>query len=704
MDGGTECANPLLLRWVGEWLETARGYNSKGATIYKKAYDSIKACPIAFSHPSEAQQLHGLGPKICDRLTEKLKTYCSENGLPFPELPHKSQKRQQDGTAATAPPKKTRKVKAYVPALRSGPYAIILALASISEESANGLTKVETIELAQPHCDSSFSAPSEPGKFYTAWNSMKTLIDKEFVYERGRPLRKYALTEEGWEVAKRIKGIESDKGATTGSDSQNGGQHLIRGDSGPSKTQSSRTNFRQSKDGAVSSAVMRTEETARNSRQRPVADFLDLSYEEDSPSNPFGLDAETSPSGRQALRDIHKDSSESVLSNSRRGDSGVDVQPTFRSQATARSDFVTLSSSPRNGESPPEHSGTSELSNQPYALKPPADFGLAKTLQSSAQELGSGMDTITLAPFTFTVHLVLDNREIRAKQDRDYFQDELTRRGVKPIMRSLECGDALWVAKCNDPKYLESRGEEGSEVVLDWIVERKRLDDLVGSIKDGRFHEQKFRLRKSGIKNVIYIIEEISKNSEAISRFQDSVESAIASTQVVNGFFLKKTMKLDDTIRYLARMTALLKSMYENKSLHVIPTRLLTPQTYLTFLASLPADHHLTYSAFASLASKSDSLTLRDLFLKMLMCTRGVTGDKALAVQKIWKTPKEFIQAYENMPRPDATTSRGATNDPIGKAKREMVFLHLGNMVGRKKIGKALSSKIAEVWAHGRDI
>lgn len=52
---------------------------------YKKAYESMKACPLTFSHPSEAQQLHGLGPKICDRLAEELKKHCAANGLPMPK-------------------------------------------------------------------------------------------------------------------------------------------------------------------------------------------------------------------------------------------------------------------------------------------------------------------------------------------------------------------------------------------------------------------------------------------------------------------------------------------------------------------------------------------------------------------------------------------------------------------------------------------
>lgn len=47
----------------------------------------MKACPLTFQHPSEAQQLNGLGPKLCERLTNKLKEYCSEHGLPMPEDP-----------------------------------------------------------------------------------------------------------------------------------------------------------------------------------------------------------------------------------------------------------------------------------------------------------------------------------------------------------------------------------------------------------------------------------------------------------------------------------------------------------------------------------------------------------------------------------------------------------------------------------------
>lgn len=87
------CANPLLLEWIKEIYDIANERNSKGAATYKKAYESMKACPLTFSHPSEAQQLDGIGPKICDRLTEKLKEHCEANGLLAPKKPRGKGKR-----------------------------------------------------------------------------------------------------------------------------------------------------------------------------------------------------------------------------------------------------------------------------------------------------------------------------------------------------------------------------------------------------------------------------------------------------------------------------------------------------------------------------------------------------------------------------------------------------------------------------------
>ncbi|PSR81703.1 ERCC4 domain-domain-containing protein [Coniella lustricola] len=584
-----ECANPLYLSWVKEWLDKAREHSSMGVTTYRHAYNSLKACPIPFEHPSQLQQLRGFGPKLCDRLTTKLQEHCSENGLPMPAHPTSSRKRKagaddSNDHSPTGPsgarPKKPKAPKRYVPNYRTGAYALVVALSEMDPNAPVGMAKQDLCEAAQPYSDSSFTAPSEPGKFYTAWDSMKTLVQKEIVYERGRPTKRYALTDEGWELARQIQETRAANGDAV---------------------QTTRASFDK------------TSAEATGSTLRPQA--LNLT----------GLD-----SGFEA-----------------------DVP-----EIASRYGNV-VSNGPAN----------------------PGDTALPK------------FSPVILQPGMFTVHLVLDVREVRAKTDRDYMQEELTKRGVRPIMRSLELGDVQWVAKCNDKDYLSQAGAEGEEVVLDYIIERKRLDDLIGSIKDGRFNEQKFRLRRSGVKHVTYLIEEISLDQQYYQKYEEAVQSAIASTQVVHGFTVKRTQKMDDSIRYLARMTELLKKKYESKPLKVIPTSVLTAHNYLPLLSHLReiepgSDYYVTYPAFASLVSKSDVLTLRDLYLKMLMCIRGLTGEKALQIQRVWKTPNEFVEAF----------LRCGTGEQGKKKRQELVFNRLGNKVKSQQVGKALSIKIAEVW------
>jgi crossover junction endonuclease MUS81 len=58
---------------------------------------------------------------------------------------------------------------------------------------------------------------------------------------------------------------------------------------------------------------------------------------------------------------------------------------------------------------------------------------------------------------------------------------ELTNLKTNFELRHLKIGDFAWVA----------RHDNGEELLLPYIVERKRLDDLEESILDGRYDEQK---------------------------------------------------------------------------------------------------------------------------------------------------------------------------------------------------------------------
>ncbi len=605
-----DCANPLWLSWVQEWLDTARERQLKTTTVsvcnckkksyhaglhsprYKKARDSLRSCPLTLTHPSETQALNGFGPKICERLEQRLKEHCEENGLPMPkrksittnlgcnclaDRPHAGRKHVSDALDEAAldmtPAKKPRKSKKpYVPQLRSGAYALILGLSSIDESEC--VSKQQLIELAQPHCDASFTATKDTTTFYTAWNSMKTLVDKDLVKETSRPQRRYALTDEGWEVAGKLK--RAGKGISDGDD----------GTQGPGRT------IPPSRDTSIGVGVggeVNIDPIVGNQSRRgrlPLAKNPDGRISQDSnvvgqrlggavtdkhgtmlsskPSKPIRKDASIDSVAPQTLDNMHQTTYD-------------DAHLAARLQAEENSrhgvkdnnlDFVELLSS-----SPPRASVPAVRRERSAQI----DIDRASTQRDSEAlaEVASGthkatfvpptFEPIHLQPGAFTVELILDNREIRSREDRGYIEKELISKGIRPTVRALPLGDFFWVAKCTDPQFLSCHGEEGSEVALDYIIERKRLDDLISSIKDGRFHEQKFRLRRTGVKNVVYLLEDIATGQETRAKYYDMVQTAIASTQVVNGYFMKRTRGIDDTIRYLTRMTRTLKEMYEVK-------------------------------------------------------------------------------------------------------------------------------------------
>lgn len=92
---------------------------------------------------------------------------------------------------------------------------------------------------------------------------------------------------------------------------------------------------------------------------------------------------------------------------------------------------------------------------------------------------------------SFKVILLVDTRELAgSKQDRTAFVRLLGQAGVEAEQKMLPLGDMVWVARRIHPDGSDT-GEE--DIMLDAIVERKRLDDLAKSITDGRYTEQKVR-------------------------------------------------------------------------------------------------------------------------------------------------------------------------------------------------------------------
>lgn len=81
-------------------------------------------------------------------------------------------------------------------------------------------------------------------------------------------------------------------------------------------------------------------------------------------------------------------------------------------------------------------------------------------------------------PDEYTIHLVIDNREQPGLSSKK-LEGMLTAKGIVWEARALAMGDAIWLAK---------NKTTGAEVVLDACLERKRLDDLLSSMRGARYH------------------------------------------------------------------------------------------------------------------------------------------------------------------------------------------------------------------------
>lgn len=125
---------------------------------------------------------------------------------------------------------------------------------------------------------------------------------------------------------------------------------------------------------------------------------------------------------------------------------------------------------------------------------------------------------------------------------------------LKHEYRSLKVGDFTWIAR--------HKNNKDQELVLPYIVERKRMDDFGSSIKDGRFHEQKFRLRKCGLNNIIYLVENYGSNKHVGLPIQ-SLMQALANTRVQDHFKVHVTDSLNNSARFLAMMTKRLTIEYK---------------------------------------------------------------------------------------------------------------------------------------------
>lgn len=285
---------------------------------------------------------------------------------------------------------------------------------------------------------------------------------------------------------------------------------------------------------------------------------------------------------------------------------------------------------------------------------------------------------------SYEVYPIIDHREVRSQSDRNFFSKALDRKGIKCEIRQLALGDIIWIGK---------NKKTGTECVLNTIVERKRLDDLATSIRDNRFMEQKSRLEKSGCRNKYYLIEETTGKS--MDGMTEALKTALWVILVYYRFSMMKTNNADDTVEKLQALQTVIAREYSEKNLVVVfPNDLKNQDDYLRVLDEFRSEFERgrdiecchTYQCFQEILGKGELSTVGELTIRVLMFIKGVSIEKAVAIQRIYPTLSHIMKAY-----------RECQSEMDSKL---LMFKKLGDAPGAKKITKNLSEKIADVFGN----
>lgn len=220
------------------------------------------------------------------------------------------------------------------------------------------------------------------------------------------------------------------------------------------------------------------------------------------------------------------------------------------------------------------------------------------------------------------VYIVLDKMERFRNGSNDRWRTVarlLEKAGALCVVRTLPCGDAMFIAQY----------EDGSEVMLDYIVERKTVEDYASSVRDGRVSRQAYMMRQSDITHRIFVIEGNIKNNPHMNDNSES-HKRLAELEVCEDFYVKYTKDLMDTVWFYASLRRRLEEKYENI------------QKETLFQGRFLFDDWLE-----RMKRITRGLILEQLFVMQLCQTPGVGEGRARAVvRKGFKTPQLLHRAF----------------------------------------------------------
>lgn len=269
----------------------------------------------------------------------------------------------------------------------------------------------------------------------------------------------------------------------------------------------------------------------------------------------------------------------------------------------------------------------------------------------------SGQAMFELKAGTFDIVLLVDTKERIpiACPDNSFKIDYV----------SLACGDFLWVARPkNTPLSDRTR-----DLVLDYVIERKRMDDFDASVRDRRMEEQKFRLMNCGLRRPMYLIEDhgMVRGNKA------TLLQAVTNIRVRDGIKIERTKSAAHTNDFLIAKTRSLMKYFLSKDLRSCSAEKKRER-------QADKNEFMTFIGFQEAGSKRTNWTVREMFAKHLILIKGMSDKLVAVVIEKYPTIKALTRAYELCPsvkdRKNLLTKMAVpdTNRTIGPKLSERVY------------------------------
>ena len=224
--------------------------------------------------------------------------------------------------------------------------------------------------------------------------------------------------------------------------------------------------------------------------------------------------------------------------------------------------------------------------------------------------------------FSDNIFLIVDLREKGGGNEN--FRVEILNKCSYPIPieeKNLSLGDFTWIYKDQ---------LDGEEYMIDFIIERKTLNDLSASILDGRYNEQKYRLKNSPYKNIYYLFEGTELNTHNNSNIsKDTINTAINNTINIHEIKFFRTLSTKDTVSKLIELDSNIRKSF-------------------SFLKDINGQK-ITYKKYLEIFAKTKNSSVEEIFLRQLRCFEHC-GKKCVEVlNNCFQTPFEFFKLIQGL-------------------------------------------------------